>query len=171
MELSTDKGMERIGVLFVCLGNICRSPLAEGVFRKLVADAGMQDRFRIDSAGTSSYHLGEAPDPRTAAVAARRGVAMEHTARRVRPIDLERFDYVLAMDTDNLERVEALADGRGDRPWIGLLREFDPAAPPGAEVPDPYYGGERGFDNVQDMVERACHGLLAHICRERRMPC
>lgn len=157
--------MQRIGVLFVCLGNICRSPLAEGVFRHIVSRAGLQDRFLIDSAGTSGYHDGEGPDPRTCAVAAGRGIILDHASRRLRPGDLERFDYVLAMDSDNLERIQALADGRAG-PHIALLRAFDPEAPAGAEVPDPYFGGPGGFDDVQDMVERACAGLLAHIRRE-----
>lgn len=155
----------------MCLGNICRSPLAEGVFRKLVEDAGLQDRFRVDSAGTSGYHQGDAPDPRTCAVAARRGVTLEHTARRLRAEDLDRFDYVLAMDAENLERVEVLRDGSRGTAHVALLRSYEADAPAGAEVPDPYYGGERGFDDVHDMVERACRGLLSHICREHGLPC
>lgn len=156
--------MERIGVLFVCLGNICRSPLAEGVFRHLVEEAGLGARFLIDSAGTSGYHDGEGPDPRTAAVAARRGILLEHASRRVRAGDLDRFRYVLAMDQDNLERLAALASGAGNgRAEIALLRAYDATAEPDAEVPDPYFGGARGFQDVHDMVERACRGLLAHI--------
>ena len=157
-------------VLFVCLGNICRSPLAEGVFRHVVREAGMQDRFLIDSAGTSGYHTGEAPDPRTCAVAAARGVVLDHAARRFGPHDLERFDYVLAMDADNLERVQEAARGSRSGAYVGLLREFDPEAPAGAEVPDPYFGGERGFEDVHDMVERACRGLLDHILAEESRP-
>lgn len=126
----------------------------------------MQERFLIDSAGTSGYHIGEAPDPRTCAVAAGRGVVLDHAARRVQPRDLERFDYVLAMDGDNLERLQELAQGVSAGAYVGLLREFDPEAAPGAEVPDPYYGGARGFEDVQDMVERACRGLLRHILEQ-----
>lgn len=156
--------MDRIGVLFVCLGNICRSPLAEGVFRHLVREAGLEDRFLIDSAGTSGYHDGEGPDPRTSAVAARRGVVLEHASRRLRPPDFTRFQYILAMDGDNLARSAALARRAGlPTPELTLLRAFDPEAPTDAEVPDPYFGGERGFEDVHDMVERACRGLLAHI--------
>lgn len=156
--------MDRIGVLFVCLGNICRSPLAEGVFRHLVREAGLEDRFLIDSAGTSGYHDGEGPDPRTSAVAARRGVVLEHASRRLRPPDFTRFQYILAMDGDNLARSAALARRAGlPTPELSLLRAFDPEAPADAEVPDPYFGGERGFEDVHDMVERACRGLLAHI--------
>ena len=163
--------MERIGVLFVCLGNICRSPLAEGVFRMLVIEAGMQDWFRIDSAGTSGYHQGDAPDPRTCAVAEQRGIVLEHTSRRVRPADLEQFDYVLAMDSENLERLELLRDGRDTNAHIALLRSFEPDAPSGAEVPDPYYDEDGGFEEVHEIIERACRGLLAHICAERALPC
>jgi protein-tyrosine phosphatase len=163
--------MERVGVLFVCLGNICRSPLAEGVFRKLVHDSGLQDWFRIDSAGTSGYHEGEGPDPRSCAVARARGVELDHSARRIRAADLEQFHYVLAMDGDNLERIQRLVDGQRRVPTIALLRSFEAGAPPGAEVPDPYYGGPGGFDEVHDMVARACRGLLAHICAERSLPC
>lgn len=128
----------------------------------------MQDRFLIDSAGTSGYHVGDAPDPRTCAVAAGRGIVLDHAARRLQPRDLARFDYVLAMDGDNLERVRELAGGVAARGHVGLLREFDPEAPTGAEVPDPYYGGARGFEDVQDMVERACRGLLDHILAQER---
>jgi protein-tyrosine phosphatase len=163
--------MKRIEVLFVCMGNICRSPLAEGVFRKLVQDAGMQDWFRIDSAGTSGYHTGDAPDPRTCAVASSRGVELDHAARRLQASDFDRFDYVLAMDTDNLERALQLADGRRTRARVALLRSYEPGAAPDAEVPDPYYGGPRGFEDVHDMVERACRGLLEHLCREHLLPC
>lgn len=157
--------MERVGVLFVCLGNICRSPLAEGVFRHLVEEAGLAERFHIDSAGTSGYHDGEGPDPRTTAVAERRGVVLEHASRRMRVADFAQFQYILAMDTDNLERIEALARKAVVDPEIALLRAYDRAAPDGAEVPDPYFGGERGFEDVHEMVERACRGLLSHIRR------
>lgn len=141
------------------------------MFRKLVRDAGVQDWFRVDSAGTSGYHQGDGPDPRTCAVAESRGIVLEHTARRMRAVDLEQFDYVLAMDSENLERIEALAEGRRTRASISLLRAFEPGTPAGAEVPDPYYDEERGFEVVHDMVERACRGLLAHICAARRLPC
>lgn len=129
----------------------------------------MQDRFLIDSAGTSGYHSGDGPDPRTSAVAAGRGIVLDHASRRIRPADLERFDYVLAMDTDNLERVHELTGGAEVRAQIALLRSFDPTAPEDGEVPDPYYGGPRGFEDVHDMVERACAGLLAHIRAARGM--
>ena len=154
-------------VLFVCHGNICRSPLAEGVFRRLVQDAGVSDRFQIDSAGTSGYHEGEAPDPRTCAEAAGRGIILEHSARRMRATDLERFDYVLVMDDENRAAVDKLRAQSAGGADVRLLRSFDPSATDGHQVPDPYYGGERGFADVHDMVERACRGFLETVMLER----
>lgn len=158
-----------ISVLFVCLGNICRSPLAEAVFRQTVVDAGLADRFRIDSAGTSGWHDGESPDQRTRAVAARRGVQVTGASRRVTEADVSGFDYLVAMDADNLAEVEALiagADVEGDGPAALLFREFDPEAGGELEVPDPYFGGADGFDIVHDLVERSARGLLEHLRHE-----
>ncbi len=152
-------------VCFVCLGNICRSPTAEGVFVQLVADAGLSERIVIDSAGTGHWHIGELPDPRTIAAAARRGITLTHRARQFLPADLERFDLVLAMDRSNLAALRRMAHGR-TAPDIRLLRSFDPASDPEAQVPDPYAGDEDGFERVLDLCERACRGLLAHV-RER----
>ena len=152
-------------VLFVCLGNICRSPTAEGVMRKLVRDAGMEDVVEIDSAGTGGWHVGAAPDPRSTEAARRRGITLEGAARRVEPEDFERFDLLLAADRENLANLRAMAPDEAARQKVRLLREFDPATA-GArdlDVPDPYYGGERGFDDVLDLVERACAGLLDEI--------
>ena len=159
----------KLKVLFVCLGNICRSPLAEGVFRHLVANAGLADHFTIDSAGTSSYHTGDPPDARTAAVALARGVRLSGAARQVLARDLEDFDYVLVMDEENLESVKRLAKGKSSQATIKLLREFDPHATSNLNVPDPYYGGPRGFENVHDIVERSCAALLAHIRAENHL--
>jgi protein-tyrosine phosphatase len=155
--------MRKVRVLFVCLGNICRSPLAEAVFRHVVERAGLADRFDIDSAGTSNYHIGESPDPRTMATAARRGVMVEHAARQLGTQDLDDFDYVIAMDASNLGRIERLARTHRGRAEVQLLRAFDPEAGDDLEVPDPYFGGADGFEHVQDMIERASEGLLAHI--------
>ena len=160
---------DTINVLFVCLGNICRSPLAEAVFRQVVTEEGLESRFRIDSAGTSGYHDGEAPDPRTIEVAARRGVEVTGSSRRVTESDVATFDYLVAMDADNLRAVEALVDRaavEGPVPATHLLREFDPEASGELEVPDPYFGGPRGFDNVHDLVERSARGLLEHLRQE-----
>jgi protein-tyrosine phosphatase len=157
---------DRIGVLFVCHGNICRSPLAEGVFRELVQQECVGARFDIDSAGTTDYHAGESPDARTVEVAARRGLQLAHEARRVTELDFERFDYVVVMDRNNLASVQRLAERVRSKAEVHLLRSFDPEAGGELDVPDPYFGGSRGFEDVHDMVERACRGLLAHIRSE-----
>jgi protein-tyrosine phosphatase len=156
---------EATSVLFVCLGNICRSPLAEGVLRHLVRERGLDDRIRVDSAGTGAWHVGEGPDPRSVDVARRNGVALEGTARQLQPDDLHAFDWVIAMDRDNLRRIEAIRD-RGDGPArVALLRDFDPS-PGNGEVPDPYYGGPGGFDDVYGMVRRSVEALLDRIEEE-----
>jgi protein-tyrosine phosphatase len=154
---------DKISVLFVCLGNICRSPMAEGVFRDLVDREGLADDFRIDSAGTGSWHVGESPDHRSARTAAKHGVTLSGSARQVRPEDFRRFDYLVAMDRQNLEALEEFREGVKGATALYLLREFDSEGGPGAEVPDPYYGGPGGFDDVYSMVERSCRGLLDHI--------
>ena len=155
-----------VSVLFVCLGNICRSPLAEGVFRALVAESGLEASFLIDSAGTSGWHDGEPPDARATAVAKRRGIALTGASRRVEEPDLRRFHHVIAMDRDNLSALRKLARRAAPNAEIRLLREFDPRADGDRDVPDPYFGGETGFENVHDIVERSCRGLLAAL-RER----
>ncbi len=157
-------------ICFVCLGNICRSPTAEGVMQKLVAEAGLADRITIDSAGTGDYHSGELADPRTRAAAARRGIELTHLARQFTRADLERFDLVLALDAANVQILRRMI-GERTTPELRLLRSFDPTAPEEAQVPDPYYGpGERGFEEVLDQCERACTGLLAHVRERLREP-
>ncbi|MBI1292354.1 low molecular weight phosphotyrosine protein phosphatase [bacterium] len=148
------------------MGNICRSPAAEGAFAALVRARGLADRFEIDSAGTIGYHAGELPDARMRTAAARRGLNLVHHARKVTPQDLDRFDHVLAMDRDNLFHLHAL-DRRGQhREKIKLFTEYleNPAT---AEVPDPYYGGEEGFERVLDLVEACSVGLLDTITKEK----
>jgi protein-tyrosine phosphatase len=152
-----------ISVLFVCLGNICRSPLAEAVFRAAVAEQGLQDRFLIDSAGTSGYHDGDPPDRRTTAVAARRGVAVSGTSRQLTDADLDSFDYLIVMDAHNVVNVRRLAGAGRESPEVRLLREFDPEAGSDLDVPDPYFGGPDGFEDVHDLVERSARGLLRHL--------
>ena len=152
-----------IGVLFVCLGNICRSPTAQGVFQRLVADAGLDDRIRVDSAGTHDYHPGKPPDPRSVRAARRRGYELSALrARQVRAQDFADFDYLLAMDADNHEHLLALCPaGREDRVRLFLSFGGDPGVD---SVPDPYYGpGEVGFEHVLDLVEAASAGLLEHL--------
>lgn len=152
-------------MLFVCLGNICRSPLAEGIFRDLVYKAGLARHFEIDSAGTSGYHNGEGPDTRTVETARRRGVVLDSVSRKVTRKDIERFDYILAMDRDNLTKLRMLDPDQTAK--IRLIRSFDPDSWAEAGVPDPYYGGPSGFEDVHDLIERACAGLLRQIRDER----
>lgn len=150
-----------VKVLFVCMGNICRSPTAEGVFRSLVRTEGLQDRIIVDSAGTHGYHVGSPPDTRAQATALERGVDISGLrARRFEARDFADFDYLLAMDRAN--RADMLAIRPGDaRASLHLMLEFAPE--PGViEVPDPYYGDE-GFGQVYDMIESASRGLLSHI--------
>ncbi|MBM4344960.1 MAG: low molecular weight phosphotyrosine protein phosphatase [Deltaproteobacteria bacterium] len=161
---------KEIGVLFVCLGNICRSPQAEGIFRKLVADAGLRDRFDIDSAGTGGWHAGEAPDWRTQAASERHGIPLPHRARLFEVGDFDRFDHILAMDRSNLRDILALARDDADRHKVRLLRELDPLADV-VSVPDPYYGDGDGFERVFQICLAACRGLLRELtARHRRTP-
>jgi len=149
-------------VLFVCMGNICRSPTAEGVFRKVVADAGLSELFEIDSAGTHAYHTNEPPDHRARAAAERRGVVLaDIRARRIFDADFERFDFILAMDEDNLRYLYEQSP-EDHRAKLGLFLEFS-AAGAETEVPDPYYGGSAGFERVLDLVEAASESLLQKI--------
>jgi protein-tyrosine phosphatase len=162
-----------VRLLFVCLGNICRSPTAEGVMRTLVVNAGLQESVELDSAGTGAWHVGSPPDARASAAASRRGIALNGSARQVRADDFLEFDLVLAMDSSNLRDLRRLAPGDDEREKVRLLREFDPASggahgPKGRvardlDVPDPYYGAGDGFEEVLDLVQAACEGLLAEI--------
>ncbi len=154
-----------VRLLFVCLGNICRSPTAEGTMRALVREAGLEQAIELDSAGTGGWHVGSAPDERATAAAAGRGVALEGAARRVRAEDFDDFDLILAMDRANLVELRRLAPDGSGREKVRLLREFDPAsaADGDLDVPDPYYGEGDGFELVLDHVQAACAGLLAQI--------
>lgn len=153
-----------VRVLFVCLGNICRSPMAEGVFRHLVSREGLQNLIEIDSAGTHAYHIGEAPDPRAQATALRYGIDISGLrGRQATARDIQSFHYILAMDRENFENLRAIAP-MGMEQKIRLFLEFAPQRPE-REVPDPYFGGPSGFDRVLDMVEEAANGLLADIRR------
>lgn len=154
----------KVKVLFVCMGNICRSPTAHGVFRHLVEQAGLAPRFEIDSAGTHAYHQGEPPDERARETALARGVEIgDLRARRAEPEDFLRFDYVLAMDQDNYHSLARICPPGMERKLL-LFMDYAPELRM-REVPDPYYGGQRGFDRVFDMVEAAARGLLAEISR------
>jgi protein-tyrosine phosphatase len=158
-----------VKVLFVCMGNICRSPTAEGVFMRLVEAQGLDSLIETDSAGTHSYHIGHAPDPRAQEAAARRGVALTHLrARRLAPRDFERYDYLLAMDEANREDMLELAPPELAHK-VHLFMDFALDRPE-REVPDPYYGSVRGFEYVLDLVEDAATGLLEHIRAEHQLP-
>lgn len=153
---------EDVGILFVCMGNICRSPTAHGVFRQRVSDAGLADRIRIESAGTHDFHVGRGADRRAQEAARRRGYVFDDLrARQVEPADLVQFDYVLAMDRDNLVQLEGLRGG-GGRAEIAMFLDYAPDLA-GREVPDPYYGALNGFEEVLDLVEAGSDALLAHV--------
>ena len=157
-------------LLFVCLGNICRSPAAEGVFLHLIAREGLEDRFVVDSAGTGGWHVGNPADRRMRAAAESRGIHLPSRARQIELADFSAFDRILTMDDDNLRNVRSLARELGDRPGLACIepmtshcRRFS-----ASEVPDPYYGGEQGFEQVLDLLEDACGGLLESLLREQR---
>jgi protein-tyrosine phosphatase len=153
----------RVRVLFVCLGNICRSPTAEGVMRALVREAGLEDRIELDSAGTGAWHIDEPPDARATAAARERGIALEGRARQVERSDFAEFDLIVAMDASNLEDLRRIAPDESARAKIKLLRDFDPSSDGELDVPDPYHGGARGFDDVFDLVHSACAALLDEL--------
>lgn len=155
---------EPVKLLFVCLGNICRSPTAEGVMRHLVEQAGLADGFDLDSAGTGSWHIGDSPDGRSTAAAAARGITLDGRARSVDGGDFEHYDLILAMDAYNLRDLQAIAPTDEAEAKVRMLRAFDPiSTPDDYDVPDPYYGGPDGFDHVIDLVEAACRGLLDEV--------
>jgi len=159
--------MKKVSVLMVCMGNICRSPLAHGRFEHLVKEAGLESRISVDSAGTHAYHVGEQPDRRSQQTALRRGINISgQRARKVSLADFEEFDYLLAMDRDNQAILESLAPPE----YVHKVRLFLEFAPElnEREVPDPYYGGQSGFESVYDLIDAASQGLLEEI-RKRHL--
>jgi len=154
--------MSKVRVLFVCMGNICRSPTAQGVFERLVEEARLEMHIDIDSAGTHAYHIGEPPDQRATQAAAARGINLSaQRARRVDEADFESFDYVVAMDRSNLEDLREICPAHVQE-RVCLLLDFAETGQSG-DVPDPYYGGAQGFERVLDMVESGARGLLEDI--------
>lgn len=160
-------------VLFVCMGNICRSPAAEGVARHLAAEQGLDGLVKIESAGTIAYHAGEPPDPRMQAAASARGYELDGRARQVTPEDFERFDLLVAMDRDNLAQLRELrselAGSIRSPAELKLLSDFLPEGS-AIDVPDPYYGGEHGFERVLDMIEAAVPRLLEELLEAPEVP-
>jgi protein-tyrosine phosphatase len=157
------KDIKPVAVSFVCMGNICRSPTAEAIMRHLVREAGLDGDIAVDSAGTGAWHVGEERDRRSRAVAKKRGMPITGPARQFERGDFDRFDLVLALDEENARDLRRLAPTDEARAKIRLLREFDASAAPGAEVPDPYYGGPDGFELVFDICLAACRGLLENL--------
>lgn len=152
----------RTSVLFVCLGNICRSPLAEGIFTHLVDQRGLSDQFHIDSCGTGSWHVGKAPDPRSVLIASKYGLDISNL--RARQFNAEQdplaFDWLIPMDRQNHEDIVGMGTPSEKAP---LMRSFDQTLESPLDVPDPYYGGDDGFDKVYEMLTQACEGMLTHL--------
>ncbi|GHC71735.1 low molecular weight protein-tyrosine-phosphatase [Streptomyces collinus] len=153
-------------VCFVCTGNICRSPMAEIVFRARVTEAGLDELVEVDSAGTGGWHEGDGADPRTVAVLEDNGYAGGHTARQFQPSWFSRLDLVIALDSGHLGALRRLAPTEQDARKVRLLRSYDPAAGDDLDVPDPYYGGTDGFEECLEMVEAASTGLLAAVRKD-----
>lgn len=149
-------------IVFVCLGNICRSPTAEGIFQNLVNDRGLQSYFYVESAGTSAYHIGEPANSKSRKTANEHGIELRSRARRFDSDDLKEFDLIVAMDRENLANIKSIDKTESNNDKIVLLREYDPK-PGDGEVPDPYYGGMNGFQNVFNIVMRSCEKLLDEL--------
>ena len=148
-------------ILFVCLGNICRSPLAEAIMKHKLNEAGLSEKIRVDSCGTAGYHIGERPDHRTIRNAASNGVKINHVGRQLTASDLEKHDIILAMDKSNYENILRLKNASQFSDKLKLMRDFDDD--PGDEVPDPYYGEERDFQQVFDILDKSVDGFIAHL--------
>lgn len=151
-----------VNVLFVCLGNICRSPLAEGVLLQMIREKGLENQIRVDSAGTSNYHIGDSPDPRTMKNARDNNIILTSKARQFSAEDFSSFDYILAMDHSNYHNILRLDPRQRHMNKVMLLRQFDPQDK-GADVPDPYFGGEDGFEQVFEIVHRSVDHFLSHL--------
>lgn len=156
--------MKKVSVLFVCLGNICRSPLGAAMLKKKVKDRGMDSWVEVDSCGTSNYHIGDNADPRTIANAKKHGVPIEHCARQLDADDLESFDYIFAMDKSNYQNILRLSNGKALKN-VRMMREFDPQGK-GQEVPDPYHGEEKDFQAVFDILDRSTDAFLDYLKKQ-----
>jgi protein-tyrosine phosphatase len=154
--------MTKAKILFVCLGNICRSPLAEAIFKDKIRNRALDAYFEADSCGTSNYHIGDPPDSRTIANALKNGVAISHLGRQLCTNDLEEYDYILAMDKSNYQNILKLANAQQYSGKVALMRAYDPVGK-GEEVPDPYYGGEKNFQEVFEILDRSMEGFIKHL--------
>ena len=157
---------EKVRILFVCLGNICRSPAAHGVMERLVAERGVADRFEIDSAGLYGGHAGDLPDSRMRAHARRRGLELTHRSRQVRESDFDRFDIIVAMDDSNYDRLRAMAPTPEEEKKIVKMADFFTQHPWADCVPDPYYDGAQGVENALDLIEDGCETLYECVMRD-----
>lgn len=170
--MEQNNGQRPVRLIFVCLGNICRSPTAEAIMADQIERADLTNLIEVDSAGTGDWHIGDAPDPRAIAEAASRGITMSSLARQIQSEDFEKFDLILAMDSANLRDLRELAPDDRSRDKIHLLRHFDPSikgldldfdATDVLDIPDPYFGGPEGFSHVFDLIDVASSGLLDHV--------
>lgn len=156
-------------ICFVCLGNVCRSPVAESVFKHLVAEHSYLEEFIIDSAGIGGWNVGKSPDPRSQEVGLKHGVIIDGLARQFQQSDFQNFDLIVAMDRENREALLKMAQSPVDRAKIHLLREYDLEAGNDSDVPDPYYGGIEGFENVYQIIARSCRLLLEVLVNQNEM--
>lgn len=162
------KNNKPINVLFVCMGNICRSPSAEAVMNQYVSKAGLSDRIKCDSAGTIAYHAGEPADARMQKHASRRNIRLTSISRQVQPEDFDEFDYIIGMDDDNMANMQPFIYNQENTQKLSMMTDYCSDNNPGY-VPDPYYGGDAGFEHVLDLLEDACNGLLKHIKDEHKL--
>lgn len=162
-KYNNQKGKDKVRILFVCLGNICRSPAAQGVMERLVEEKGVSDRFMIDSAGLYGGHAGDLPDSRMRVHARRRGLELTHRSRQVRESDFDRFDIIVAMDDSNYDRLRAMAPTPEEERKVVKMADYFTLHPWADCVPDPYYDGDQGFENALDLIEDGCETLLLNL--------
>ena len=160
MNMTQHSQSDVAGILFVCMGNICRSPLAEGIFQHKLSQHGLQDKYMVESAGTGNWHVGDLADSRMRATALRHGIALKSRARQVNKKDFKRFDMLLAMDRNNYLHLLGMVKKESDGERVHMMRVFDPDVQQELDVPDPYFGGNRGFEDVYQMLDRSCENLL-----------
>lgn len=155
-------------VLFICLGNICRSPMAEGIFKKMIRDNNLDNEIMADSAGTSNYHIGDDPDERMQETAMRHEIKLNHKARQLTSSDFQHFDYFVAMDSSNLEDINLIASKTNIKPEILMMRDFDNNSD-SINVPDPWYGGEDGFEKVYNILFRSCKKFIEYLKTQHKL--